>query len=184
VISANSLFTFLTQQPQVAMCCLNYTEANVNECGIAFGFASSWTHILADTTYALPTSLSGALIYKQPGSLNWNVWGSVGTTQSNQQITTLSQAAALPQQLIINAMMDVAGNVELTFAVGPVGTGNSGVLPAMPSVTNMARMQQTKFIIPYASAAAMQLGCFVKAGSSSSEVVNLDCIGAEILSVP
>ncbi len=54
----------------------------------------------------------------------------------------------------------------------------------LPNVTSMARQQAIKFYISYTSAAAMQLGIFVKASGSNSEVVSLDFAGAEFLSIP
>ena len=47
-------FIFDANQAQTAFCDFYYTEGSVNQAGIVFGLASSWTHILADTTFALP----------------------------------------------------------------------------------------------------------------------------------
>lgn len=188
-----TLFEFAASQPQIAMCCLNYTEGNVNLAGIAFGFASSWTHILADTTYALPSSYSGALIYKVPGATTWSCAGSVGTTQFNQTCNNNTQNAAIPQLLAIQAMIDANSDVELTFWAGAVGYAGSGTpgpnysyTPMYPNTTSMAKQQQQKFFIPYASAAAMQLGIFLKSGDpgGTAETLYLDCIGGDFLSVP
>jgi len=185
--SAYSVFQFLSNQPQQCICNLAYTEGNVNLAGIAFGFASSWTNILANTTYALPTTLSGALIYKIPGGTYWNVFGSVGTTQYTQLTTAICQNAGTPQNMAIYAMMDSASNVELTFEVYGAGNTATPQAPwAYPSTLGMSRYQIAKFYIPYASAAAMQLGLFVISGDpgGTSEVVNLDLIGGGILSIP
>ena len=186
VFTPKKIFQFLSVQPQFALCSFYYTEGNVNQAGIAFGLASSWSHILADTTFALPSTLSGALIYKKPGDTLWSAWGSVGTTQSNQQSLSITQLAGIPQYFVIYAMMDQASNVELTFQQLPIGyTAPQGSGPWMlPNTTGMSRMQPIKFYIPYASALGMQLGLFVKSGDGTSEVVSLDCIGGGFLSIP
>ena len=179
------LWTFVANKPMIAQCGFYYTEAATNAAGIVFGFASSWTNILADTTYALPTTLSGALIYKKPTETLWSAFASVGTTQSSQQSNMACQNAGNMQEFIIQVMPNANSNIEVTFWQGPLGIGASdGVVPMKPNVTSMARMQPIKFEIAYASAAAMQLGLFVKASGSNSETVHLDYIGAELLSVP
>ncbi len=80
------------------------------------------------------------------------------------------------QEFVINAMMNPAGQVELTFYGGPMGFSGTGQTPFIPNVTTMARFQMAKFFISYTSAANMQLGLFVKSGAVAgvSEVVSCD----------
>ncbi len=186
--STNKLFTFVANKPMLCQIGFSYTEAHVDDAGIAFGLASSWTNILADTTFALPSSLSGALIYKKPNDTLWSAFASVGTTQSTQQSIQACQNAGQMQYFYIQCTPDYAGMIEVAFWQGPYGIPSSGAsgtyLPMLPNVTSMARQQQIKFYISYASAAAMQLGFFVKASGSNSEVVSVDYIGSEFLSIP
>ena len=184
--TTRKLFTFVANKPMLFQCGLKYTEANTDDAGIVLGFASSWTNILADTTFALPSTLSGALIYKKPGDTLWSAFGSVGTTQSYQQSLAPCQGAGIMQYFQIQAIPDPNGQIELTFWQGMYGIGATSpyYTPMLPNVTSIARMQQIKFFLTYTSAAAMQIGVFVKASGSNSEVVYLDYAGAEFLSIP
>lgn len=184
--STNKLATFVANKGMWAQYAFKYTEANTDDAGIVMGWASSWTNILADTTFALPTTLSGALIYKKPNDTLWSGFGSVSTTQSSQQSIATCQQAAITQVMSIQAIPDPGGMIEITFWAGPYGVsgGTPGYTPMLPNVTSMARQQPIKFFISYASAAAMQFGFFVKAGGSNSEVVSVDMVGGEFLSIP
>ena len=186
VTSTNKLLTFVADKPSIFQCDLHYTEAATNAAGIVLGFASSWTNILADTTFALPSSLSAALIYKKPTDTYWSAFGSVGTTQSSQLSLSPCQNAGINQRFYIQCMMNAASQVEITFMQGGYGesAGNPGYTDMLPSVTTMARMQPIKFFIPYASAAAMKIGVFAKASGSNSEVISIDYIATEFLSIP
>lgn len=186
VKSTRANWTFVANKPLVFQCGFKYTEAATNAAGIVVGFASSWTNILADTTFALPSSLSGALIYKKPTDTYWSAFGSVGTTQYSQLSVSPCQNAGIAQNFMIQMMLNQNSQVEITFWQGPVGISSSAPFynPMYPSVTSIARQQAIKFFIPYASAAAMQMGVFVKASGSNSEVVSLDYLASEFLSIP
>src|SRR5262245_42620364 len=64
--------TFYKWASNIPVCCetlLQFTEASTNNAMICFGLSSTVSAtLMADTTGALPSSFSGALIYKQPGS--------------------------------------------------------------------------------------------------------------------
>jgi hypothetical protein len=80
---------FLTNQPMVVECQMQWTEANTNKAGVIFGFASATkAGILADTTgVPISTTMSAAFLYKLKGTTNWHSLTSVGTTQVDTDLT-------------------------------------------------------------------------------------------------
>lgn len=183
VRTTRKLYTFVSGKPMLFQIGLSYTEANTNQAGIFVGFASSFTDILTDTTYALPASISACGIFKKPGDILWSAFTSVGTTQYTTQSKTSCIQAGLPQELVIQVML-AGSNLEATFWAGGFGATASGRVPMLPNVTTMAAMQPIKHVIAYSGAVAMYAGASVKAGSSSSEVVSVDYLGTEFLSMP
>lgn len=202
VVSSNALALFQSGHPLIFQCEINYTEAATNQAGIVCGVASSWTHILADTTFALPASFSGALVYKAPGSTVWSLHTQVGTTLLDQQSGTSTLQPGLNQRIVIYMMMDQAGSVEVSAEVGTpgiqgltgtvsaatIGQSPNGLQWLLPNFAAVpyARATPIKQYVPYASAAALQAGVFLKSGSASSvsEICNVDYIGMEYLARP
>lgn len=189
VVSTRKNWTFVADKPMLFQVGLRYTEANTDDAAIFAGFASSFTDILADATYLPPTNISACGIYKRAGGTLWRGFTSVGTTQTDTESRSSCIQAAIIQELYIYVAI-VGSNLEATFwAGGPgpatiTGGGSLGRTPMMPNVTTMARMQPIKHVIAYASAAAMNIGVYVKASSGNSEVVSVDYIGAHLLSIP
>ncbi len=187
VSTTRKLFTFVAGKPMLYQTGFKYTEANTDDAGIVFGFASSFTDILVDATYALATPLSAACIYKKPGETYWSCFSSVGATQYTTQSTVPCQSAGVIQEFCINVAIQ-GSNIEVTFwggAFGPTAVtgGPAGFIAMVPNVTSMARQQPIKHVIPYSGAAAMQCGQSIKASSANSEVAYVDYIGAEFLSM-
>jgi hypothetical protein len=90
---------------------------------------------------------------------------------------------------MIQVMVNQGLQLEATFfggGIGPqtvVGGGVPGQTPLLPNVSGMSRLQPIKHVLPLTGAAAMGLGASLLAGSASSEIVNIDYIGAELLSL-
>jgi hypothetical protein len=207
VTSTNQPFTFQngTNQvgtPMVFQCEINYTEASTNQAGIVVGVSSTWTHILADTTWVFPNSFSGAVVYKAPGTSTWGLATSIGTTQLTQVGGNSCIQAGQNQRIVIYAMINIAGQVEVTAMVGTPGTpGNSGtvsgtvvgqVISGMswlyPNFTNIpvARATPIKQYVAFSGAAAMSAGVFLKSGAGGgvAESVNVDYIAVDYLARP
>lgn len=187
VATTRKNFTFVAGKPMVYQIGLKYTEANTDDAGIVFGFASSFTDILVDATYALASPLSAACIYKKPGDTKWSCFTSVGSTQKTDQSIVPCQGAGVIQEFCIQVMVQ-GDNIEVTFWGGVSGPpaitgGPLGYIPMVPNVTTMARQQPIKHVIAYSGAAAMGVGASVKASSANSEVVSVDYIGSEFLSI-
>jgi hypothetical protein len=205
VISTNAPFTFQNGTnnvgtPVIFQCEINYSEQDTSNAGIVVGLSSNWTNILADNTWALPASFSGALVYKTPGSTTWSLATSVGTTQLTQNGGNTCLYPAVNQRIIIQCFIDVAGYVEVTASVGTPGTaGNSGVVGAtvlgqatggvswlLPNFNTSPSSRATpiKQYVAFSGAAAMKGGVFLKAGSGTSQPLSVDYVGVEYLARP
>lgn len=189
VASTRKNWTFVSGKPLIFQIGCSYTEANTNKAGIYLGMASSFVDVLVDTTYVLASPLSGVGIYKKPGDTLWTCFTSIGSTQYATQSTAPCQLAGIMQEFIIQVMV-VGTSIEVTFFTGGMpaatitGGGGTGLAPMIPNVTTMARQQPIKHVVAYSGAAAMSMGASIKAGSGSSEVLSVDYIGSEFLSIP
>jgi hypothetical protein len=150
---------------------INYAEANTNKAGVAVGLADAFgtATLLTDTTLVPRASFSGALIYKMLNETSWRVISSLGATQTINLSGTSSISTA--DQVLRIEIKPVSSTVaEVTFWVNGVQLSDA--------VTGL----QIKHNVTYAGAVKMQVGGgFVKAGSGSSEVLNVDYVGVAAL---
>lgn len=88
--STNKIFKFAQDQPIIAECRMQFTEANVNEANVLFGLSSVITGAagLFVVDAGVATSFSGALIYKIGGQTSWNTISSQGAAQSITKVNT------------------------------------------------------------------------------------------------
>ena len=144
---------------------LNYAEASTNNAGVFFGLSDSFAAgQLVNGTLTPAVSFSGMAIYKIKGETVWRTICSNSTTQLIHKSTQAS-GLATDQVLRIEARVISASLAEVVYWVDGLPLYDS-------AVTNQTLRIKDQFTIT--SLNKMALGLFVKAGTTASEVVNLD----------
>lgn len=172
IATTKAIFLMAANKPMLAEAYIQYSEANTSAANVAFGFADSFgANLLVDDGAGPKTSFSGALIYKVDGGTAWKCVSSKSTTQTIST-STITAGGSSYQKLRIEIRPSQSGSVaEVTFWVNDQQLLDSAVSKPTPIKHN----------VTYTSAAQMQLGLYIKAGSANSETLLCDYIGAELL---
>jgi hypothetical protein len=167
VRSTNAVWKFAAGKTVYCECLLQFTEAATNAANVCFGLSSAaGADLMVDDAAGPAASHTGALIYKTDGSTVWKTHTSNSTTQTST--TSLQSSSSSSYQKLGIEMRDVDGtNMEVTFFHNslPLYADDSGRRPIKHSVA-------------IASAAAMYLVAYVKAGSGSEETLKVDYMAA------
>ena len=170
VRTTNKLFTIADGKTLVGEALLQYSEAATDDANVAFGFSSViGADQLLDDGAGPATNFSGALIYKVDGGTVWKVVSSKGTTQTIST-STKTAGGTTQQKLTITITPTTSTIAEVTYLVDDVPLYDAAIVN---------RQQPIKHYITYASAVAMYVGAYVKAGGATSEVLNIDWISWE-----
>jgi hypothetical protein len=161
--SANECFLLAANKKIYGACYLKFTEANVDDANIFFGFANAISaDTLVDDGGGLKTSFSGAAIYKVDGGTVWKCVSSVGSTQTITTSTTSSSSSSY-QLLEIEGNDDPAlGCTRFVFKVdGRYLRDSNG--------------QVIRHAVAYGSATEMHIGAGAKNGADNGhEVLSID----------
>jgi hypothetical protein len=119
--SALKLFIMAANQPVVVEGQMSWTEANTNKAGVVFGLASaSPAGLLVNTTGApIATTNSAAYFYKLQGTLNWHAVVQIGTTQVDQDLTTLSNFPGIAATGVVPQATSDANEHVYTVSIVP-----------------------------------------------------------------
>lgn len=175
VKGSHQLFGFAANKPFCGECYLQYSEANVNQACVAFGFmsgvgAASMQNFAAGADEP-KTNFSGALIYKVPGGTQWKTCSSVGTAQTkNQSDTAAGGANYVRLRVEVNPVSSTLA--EVTYFADGVQLKTSG---GRPGVTKI------KDELTYTGSVPFAVFFAVKNGSTTPETLNVDYCGAELL---
>ena len=165
VISTNAVWKIAAGKPIYVECLLQFTEAGAssNEANVAFGLSSAAAaDLLVDDGAGPATSHTGALIYKVDGSTVWKAHSSNSTTQTST--TSLKSSTSSSYQKLGIEMRDVDGtNMEVTFFVDD-----------LPLYADDTGRRAIKHNVAIASAAAMKLVAYMKAGSGTEQTLKVD----------
>ncbi len=166
VASTGTLFKWAANINCSAEVLLQYSEANTDDAGICFGFSSSVSAtLMADSTMALPSSFTGALIYKIKDGTKWKTMSSQSTTQNDTTTKyTPSQSGYTRLRVdckIVNSVM------EATYFIDQ-GAGMEQMKD------NTARQLPIKDTISLSSPSAMKLVVGVKNGGANAETLLVD----------
>lgn len=144
---------------------IQYSEANTDDANVCFGLADAMgANLMVDDGAGPKTSFSGALIYKKDGGTVWRCMASNGSTQSDSVSTTTAGGSS--DQVLTIIANSVGTNMEILYQVdGVYLVDSNGVV--------------IKHTVAVASLTEMQIGAYVKAGGSNSEVLTVDYIGLE-----
>lgn len=167
VATTNAIFAITANKALMCEFMIQYTEQNTNQAIIAVGFGSGvGSAYMQNTTGAPPSSFTGAIIYKTPGSLVWQTCSSVGSTQNLNTSTQTTQPANNAYQILRIEIMPVSSTIaEVTYYVNDVQLLLAGGRPGQ----NYIKDQLT-----YTGAAAMQLFGCCKNGSTTPEQLKED----------
>lgn len=162
--TTKELTLFADDKPFYAECRLQYAEASTNQANVAFGLADAFgSDLLLDNGAGPSINSSGALIYKVDGG---TVWKTYGLTNSVSISGTSDQTAGGTSYCTLGIKgRPVDGtSMEFTWFMNGQPLTNS-------SDSNHRPIQQR---LAYASATEMRLGVYLKTGSATQEVVNVD----------
>ena len=164
--TTNKVFLFAAEKPLLYETSLQISEANTNKAEPCIGFSSvmNTANMMQDALAGPAASFSGAILYKTGGNLNWSFRVSIGST--NQDIAT--------QHPVGDSAFH---KYRIEIREGSQGTA---LLEAVPFIDGQqmldANGKPVKLSFAFTSAAQMQAGAYLKAGSGSSEVLNVDYV--------
>ena len=161
--SSNEIFLFTDNRPITVEGALQWTEANVDDANVFFGLCSALADdTLGDDGAGPRASGSIAGFYKVDGATLWSVVSRNGSNATTNVTNVTSAGAGLIQRLTIQIAEFSGTQCQVTYFVNGVQcVDNTTLKPIVHTVL-------------YASATEMNLGTYVKAGGSNSEVVFLD----------
>lgn len=163
--STNQAWTFGAGESIYVEARVQYSEAATSACNFAFGLSSELDadDFLQDDGAGPDANHTGAVIFKVDGGTVWKAHTSNSTTQTTS--TSVKTAGGSSYQRLALKLEDVDGtNMDVTFFVDD-----------QPLLDSSFR-RPIKHQVAIASAAAMNLGFYLKAGSGSEETVNLDYV--------
>jgi hypothetical protein len=170
VRSTNAPWIFAANKVFAAEVLLQYSEANTDDANVAFGFSSAaGANLLLDNGLGPAANHSAAMIFKVDSGSYGTVW-QAHTSNATTQTTTVGSktAGGTSYQRLRVEGRDIDGtNMEVTFFVND-----------LPLVDQASWRRPIKHNVAIASAAAMYLFVYVKAGSGSEETVLVDYIAA------
>lgn len=164
--TTNSPFKFTANQPLEFLCVAQYAEASTNQMNAFIGLMSGADlNTMVDSNAGPKTSFSGAGFHKKGGETTWSIIVSLGSTQTSVQLTAansldkvLKTAGGSSQQVFkIEYIPRSSTTAKIRFFI-------DGVL-----VYKIADYTIT-------SAAAMPAVVYAKAGTTASEVINVDLL--------
>ncbi len=169
----NALLLIRSGKPIILEARILYAEANTSAANVAFGLCSATgANVLLDNGGGPAASFSGAMIFKVDGGTVWKTVSSVGSTQTIS--TSTKTAGGTTAQ-------------TLRIEICPVQNGSiaevSYFVDGLPLYSNLATRtpQPIKDNLDYTSIAIAPPVLYVKAGSSSSELLFCDYVAVEAL---
>jgi hypothetical protein len=164
--SPNEVFLFAAEKPALAIARLQFTEANVDDANVFFGFMNAIAaNSLVDNGGGPQASGSQAVIYKIDGGTVWRC-----STRNNGVVTdSVSNATAggaSYQKLEVEVVPFTSTKVKVLFRVDGV--------PLKDSTTG----REIVHTVTVASATEMQVGVGLKNGAGNLETLNVDYLGA------
>jgi hypothetical protein len=193
VYTTASLFNFTANKPIYGELLYKYTEANTNKASLLFGFMSSSVISAANPLVAAGTpaaSFSGAVIFKQTGTLYYQTCSSIGTVQTTTTVDNTSADAPIPgggvwQRLAVSIVPVSSTIAEVTYFISEVAAATADSLGITDSMLqtrdNTTRHNLYKDLCTYSGAAGMSLCFGIKNGSTSAESMIVDYAAAEYL---
>jgi hypothetical protein len=182
VFATNKFFQFAANHPCQFRTRINAQEANVNNLSIFAGFTSANATGLVTSTNpnTINGNFSGAGFFLPSGSTNWSVVTSIGTTQ----LITPTIEPAVPagdQTLYVEAGI-VGTGLEVSFWIGnsEVAGGADSVAPTGWQLAREGLSGFNKPIkhhLPYAGAAQMTGGVYIRNCSAVAETARVDYVG-------
>lgn len=166
--STNALFTALAGKPMYARGSLQYAEAATNAANVFFGFASSpGANLLVDDGAGPRTTGTICGIYKVDGGTVWRCVTRNGSTVTDTISTTT--AGGTPAQVLEVMLGDWDGvNMQVSFKVDGVYLKDS----SGNKITHQ---------LPISGATIAGIAAYVKDGSGTGEVLNVDYLYAHQL---
>ena len=177
VHSTNKPFLFGQDQPLIAEARVKWTEASTNQAGFVFGVASVGTtggNLLNSTGTGLVTSFSGAVIFKVPGTAQWQTCSSLSTTQTITKVNT-QDPNGNPTDGNYHTLRVEFKPITSTLAEVTYFIDNQQLRGTTTPTAVMGIVDQ----LTYTSAAAMYVVVGNQCGTTSAETLLVDYIVAE-----
>lgn len=164
--TTNSPFKFTANQPLEFLAVAQYTEASTNQMNAFIGLMSGADNgTMVDSNAGPKTSFSGAGFYKAGGDTVWSIIVSLGSTQTKVQLTAANSLDKVAKT--------AGGSSQQVFRI-EYEPRNSTTAEIRFFIDGVLVYKIADFTIT--SAAAMPAVVFAKAGTSASEVINVDLV--------
>lgn len=164
--STKEMFLFAANKPLLAVCRLQYEEANTDDANVLFGLmdAVAANHI-QDNGAGPVASYSGAVFFKVDGGTNWQVEASIAGTQTTAELTAVNS---------LDKSAKTAGGASYsTFWIESLPySSTKHKLNYYIDGVHVYSIDHT-----YTSATEMELVVGLKLGSANVETVSVDYLG-------
>lgn len=168
-------FKFAADKPIVAGCIATWAEANTDDLNFMFGLMDAiGANAMVDNGAGPKASFSGAVIYKADGDTVWSVRSSIGSSYTDTETSQACHSASTQVTMAISVMPRSSTEIDIVYLMDPAGGAN---LQALTDV----RGNVIKHTVTLGSPTEMNVGVYIKAGDTNSEVVTVDMLGAEIV---
>lgn len=165
VYTTNAPWLAIANKPIYGRFTAQYSEANTSAANVLLGFASSpGANLLVDDGGGVRTSGSIIAVYKIDGGTVWRCHTRNGSSSTDTVSTTTAGGSAY-SQIEIEARDYDGVNMQVEFRVDGVVLKDTNGLPI-------------RHYMPISGAAQMSAIGYIKAGSGTSEVLNVDHIYA------
>ena len=166
VATTNEIFLFSAAKPMHTAALVQYAEANTSAVNFAFGWADAMGNdLIADSGGAVGIANEGALIYKRDGETVWSFCTEMDQVNSASESTTTA-----------------GGSSAQLLEIG-ISWLTATVFQARPFVDGVQLIDSTSgdpicHNVTLGTATDMDLGFFLKLGSSTAETVYIDWVWA------
>lgn len=169
---SNELFKFIADRPILFGARASWAEANTDDLNIAIGLMDGVAaNAMLDNGAGMKASFSGAVIYKKDGDTLWSVRSSIGSTYTDTETQHASNGGG-NQTFAIQVMPKTSTEIDIVFWHD--GQGGSNLQPMLD-----ARGNVIKHTVTLGSPTEMAAAVYAKCGSTSSEVITVDFLGAD-----
>lgn len=161
----NENFFWVADKPMFCAASIQFTEVNVDDANVAFGFIDApGANTIVDDGAGIKTSFSGAVIYKVDGGTVWKFVTSKGAVQTISTSDTTAGGAAFQELKIDCRFLDATFLECAPFVDGVQLQDANGVL--------------IKHVLDYTSATQQSVFAGLKTGAAQLETLLIDWIAA------
>lgn len=157
-----------------------FAEGATNVSNVIFGFQSAGgVNALLDNGAGPAASYTGAVFFKEDGQLEWSVETSLGTLQQTTRLTTVNSLDKLSKAAAAGAAVFHVLRIEINAVSSTKAVADFFITQGNTGEVAEVHVFSQEFV--YTSATEMDVIIGIKAGSSTTEIMTPDYVGARQL---